>query len=266
MTGPTPSAKPYSRAADAEPDAPIPLPKPSHSPLLAPEPLPKPSAAPEPPSKSLKPAPDAPPRHKPVAAGPPDVPSKALKPVRAAAEEEEKEEESDEPPPPPPPSSAKPKAVLPEVSDAPVAAPPPPARAAHRMSMIGDASLLMDAAAAVRKSAPPPDNPDKLEADGFAWLRAHTAGRGLNVDGIESLRDGLVLIAAMEDVTGTPAPRHQKAPKLPVHMIDNLNVAIKMMAAAGIPTRGVQAEEIHGGARKMVLILFGELLKKYPMA
>lgn len=74
-------------------------------------------------------------------------------------------------------------------------------------------------------------------------MNKHLEGKGVTVDNLdESLKNGLNLIHALEHATGDAAPKYHQKATLPVHCIDNQNVALKFLADHGVNTGGVTAE------------------------
>ncbi len=87
-------------------------------------------------------------------------------------------------------------------------------------------------------------------------------GKDIKVESFDDLKNGLALIAVFEKINGTTAAKYHKGATLPVHCIDNLNVALKLISESGVNC-GVTAEDIHGGVRKKLIILFGSILNKH---
>jgi len=86
-------------------------------------------------------------------------------------------------------------------------------------------------------------NNSHIYQEGIAWLNKHLEGKGVQVDNIdESLKNGLNLIHALEHASGEAAGKYHQKASLPVHCIDNQNVALKFLTDRGVNTGGVTAE------------------------
>ena len=53
------------------------------------------------------------------------------------------------------------------------------------------------------------------------------------------LRDGTVLVRLVENLTGKKIKGYHKSPKLPAHMLDNLDLVFKTVQSAGIKVIGM---------------------------
>ena len=99
------------------------------------------------------------------------------------------------------------------------------------------------------------------------WLKKYGETTGITKDNVmDSLNDGILFTRAIEKATKVPPPSkvHQKT-ILPVHRIDNLNVAVAQLTKAGVnPNPTVTAQEIFDKEKKKVVVLFQSLLLKYP--
>lgn len=53
------------------------------------------------------------------------------------------------------------------------------------------------------------------------------------------LRDGTVLVRLVQNLTGKKIKGYHKAPQLPAHMLDNLDLVFKTIQSAGIKVIGM---------------------------
>jgi len=109
------------------------------------------------------------------------------------------------------------------------------------------------------------DLDSQVEKDAIAWLNKNLEGKGAVIENLEEgLKNGVNLIHALEHITGESVGKYKETASLPVHCIDNQNVALKFLTQKGVNTGGVTAEDLYGGVKKKIMILFRAVLIKYP--
>ncbi|KAJ3013484.1 hypothetical protein HKX48_005730 [Thoreauomyces humboldtii] len=117
-----------------------------------------------------------------------------------------------------------------------------------------------------RKEASTSGDDSAIEKAGLEWLNKHLEAQDIQVDNLfSSLGNGLNLIYALEDATGTPVGKYNKRAMLPVHKIDNLAVALNFLSRKGISTSFCSPQDIMDGDRGKILTLFNYMMKAYPL-
>ena len=99
------------------------------------------------------------------------------------------------------------------------------------------------------------------------WANNYLAKKELViVDLYEDLRDGLILIALLQEVSGEPvALRYVKRPKLRIQKMENLNLAFQFMMRKGLTLTNIGSADILDGNNKLVLGLLWTLIKTYQV-
>ncbi len=107
------------------------------------------------------------------------------------------------------------------------------------------------------------------------WLNRHQSARQVTENDLfeyvkscianttSQLKDGVILLQALESASGKSAGRFAKNPKMPAQQMDNLTVLINFMDKLKISTSGVRPYDINTAVQKTGLILFTNLFKVF---
>jgi len=81
----------------------------------------------------------------------------------------------------------------------------------------------------------------------------------------KDLKNGLILINLVELLSEKKISGYIKDPKIALHEINNLNLALQLIKKEGIFTTNISAEDIHKGHIKLILGLFWTLIRHYVL-
>ncbi|KAL6078684.1 hypothetical protein QOT17_001331 [Balamuthia mandrillaris] len=101
----------------------------------------------------------------------------------------------------------------------------------------------------------------------MGWANFHLQGRGLHIRNlVEDMKDGLLLIALVEVVTGRAIPPEEyiTRPTLEIQRINNVNVALKKLRQQGL-TVTASAEDVTKGRVGSLLGLLWTVITKYEL-
>lgn len=88
------------------------------------------------------------------------------------------------------------------------------------------------------------------------WLNSHLRKKfaGYNVENAQTdFKDGIALMKLVNCLYSTPIPKHMAAPKIRVHMLDNVTQAIKMAENSGIKFNFLKPPHLVDEDLKMIL-------------
>ncbi|KXS16843.1 hypothetical protein M427DRAFT_68863 [Gonapodya prolifera JEL478] len=107
-----------------------------------------------------------------------------------------------------------------------------------------------------------------VEKNAIEWLNIHQTIVEVTAGDLHgSLKDGIVLINALEHASGESAGKYNKRAMLPAHKFDNLQVAINFMGKLGVHLGGrVQPMDIINEDKQKILVLFVAILKRFPLS
>jgi len=98
------------------------------------------------------------------------------------------------------------------------------------------------------------------------WMNHFLSERLLKVDDLfTDLKDGKLLINLLELISSKTLKGWNKAPKMALHEMQNLNVALDFIKEEGLKLVNIDASDLHKGTPKLVLGLIWTLILRYQI-
>jgi len=98
------------------------------------------------------------------------------------------------------------------------------------------------------------------------WMNYFLSERLLKVDDLfKDLRDGVKLIHLLELISSKKLGKYVDKPKLPLHELGNINVALDFIKAEGLKIVNIDAQDINKGTPKLTLGLIWTIILRYQI-
>jgi Ca2+-binding EF-hand superfamily protein len=99
------------------------------------------------------------------------------------------------------------------------------------------------------------------------WVNSHLNKRGLKVDSLATdLADGIKLIVLLEVISQESLGKYDPKPRMRINQIENVNKALKFIAAHDVKLVGIGAEEIVDGNQKMILGMIWTIILRFAIS
>ena len=95
----------------------------------------------------------------------------------------------------------------------------------------------------------------------------HLAKRGSGIENIQSdFGNGIKLVQLLEAIGGESLGKINNNPKMKIHKIENINVALKYVATKGVKLVGISSEDIEGENLKLILGMIWTIILRFAIA
>jgi len=95
----------------------------------------------------------------------------------------------------------------------------------------------------------------------------HLGKRGKRIDNIEKdFSNGILLVELLEIIGAESLGKYNKNPKMRIHSIENVNVALKYIAAKGVKLVGISSEDIVDHNLKLILGMIWTFILRFAIA
>jgi len=89
--------------------------------------------------------------------------------------------------------------------------------------------------------------------------------RFMTIDDLSDVSDGLMLLHVLEILVQKKLFKNKKAPKMKIHKLQNVNVALDFLEADGVRTFGLNAHAVVDGNKRVILGLVWTLISQYQI-
>jgi len=99
------------------------------------------------------------------------------------------------------------------------------------------------------------------------WCTMHLGKRGKKIENIDTdFSDGILLIELLEIIGAESLGKYNKNPKMRIHNVENLNVALRYVASKGVKLVGISAEDIVDKNLKLILGMVWTIILRFAIA
>eukprot|EP01098_Paradermamoeba_levis_P011623 TRINITY_DN4_c0_g1_i1.p1 TRINITY_DN4_c0_g1~~TRINITY_DN4_c0_g1_i1.p1 ORF type:complete len:627 (-),score=273.46 TRINITY_DN4_c0_g1_i1:116-1996(-) len=99
------------------------------------------------------------------------------------------------------------------------------------------------------------------------WVNSHLGKRGHKLESLKTdLADGINLIILLEVISGESVGKYDAKPKMKINKVENVNKALKFIAAHDVKLVGIGAEEIVDENMKMILGMIWTIILRFAIS
>jgi len=99
------------------------------------------------------------------------------------------------------------------------------------------------------------------------WVNSHLGKRGHKLENLKTdLSDGINLIHLLEVISGESVGKFDPKPKMKINKVENVNKALKFIAAHDVKLVGIGAEEIVDENMKMILGMIWTIILRFAIS
>jgi len=95
----------------------------------------------------------------------------------------------------------------------------------------------------------------------------HLAKKGSGIESIQKdFGNGIKLIQLLEVIGGESLGKYNNNPKMKIHSIENINVALKYISTRGVKLVGISSEDVQGENLKLILGMIWTIILRFAIA